>query len=96
MEAWRRAEGLREAAAERGDTEPQRMTDAELLNRELERLIAERAELVKGVSLLRDVARQAAQLPISPAPFTQSRLRDLAQRALTEVPDPFAEGRTTE
>lgn len=47
MDAWRRAEGLREAAAQRGDFEPQRMTDAELLNRELERVRTELSGLVR-------------------------------------------------
>ncbi len=91
MEAWRRAEGLREAAAERGDFEPQRMTDAELLNRELERVMAERAELAKGVVLLRDVAKAAARLPLGPAQRAQTLdLRALAARSLVDVPDPYA------
>lgn len=90
MEAWRRAEGLREAAAERGDFESQRMTDAELLNRELERVLAERAALVKGVTLLRDVAKAAARLPLGPAKRAQTLdLRALGARALVDVPDPF-------
>lgn len=90
MEAWRRAERLREAAAQRGDTEPQRMTDAELLNRELERVLAERAALVKGVTLLRDVAKAAARLPLGPVRRSQTLdLRALGARALVDVPDPY-------